>query len=127
MSVLNWVKSNGWVVFSGGADPGGEVRSMVLSRLKPEGGVAYLGLSEDSADDTLEDFEDLGAPTGYLVNLITEDDSAIRALIEEASLVVIDDSETVEDWRNALMGAAAEGILNALLTGAVVFGEGSGA
>jgi hypothetical protein len=125
--VLNWVSSPGWVVLSGGADPGGELRSTVLNRLKPEGFVAYLVLSEDEGDETLDDFEDLGAPTGYVVNLIMEDDSAIREQLLDASLIVIDNSAEPDEWRNALMGAAAEGILDALASGAVVLGEGSGA
>lgn len=126
-TVLRWQAGSGWIVLSGGADAGGEIRANALRRLNAAGGVAYIGFNEDSADAVLDDMEDLGAPTGYLVNVVSEADDSIRTQIEEASMIVIDDSVTADDWRNNLLGAAVEGIQSALSRGAVVLAEGSGA
>jgi hypothetical protein len=126
-TVLRWKASLGWIVLSGGADEGGEIRATVLRRAKSSGGVAYLGFNEDSADAVLDDMEDLGAPTGYLVNVIAEDDDSIREQLEAASIIVIDDSVPAAEWRSSLLGAGVEGIMAALERGALVLAEGTGA
>jgi hypothetical protein len=125
--ILRWSSGNGWIILSGGTSAGGEVRAQALRRINAGGGVAYLGFNESSGDETLDDMEDLGAPTGYLVNIVAEDDDTIREQLEDASLIMIDDSESAETWRDALPGAAADGILAALENGAVVLAEGRGA
>ncbi|MBC8170815.1 MAG: hypothetical protein H7X77_04065 [Anaerolineae bacterium] len=127
IDILHWTASAGWIVLSGGADAGGEIRSMALRRIKAHGGVAYLGFNEASADATLEDMEDLGAPTGYLVNIVTEDDESIQDQLVSASMIVIDDSVTADEWRGSLPGAAVEGMREALEHSAVILAEGTGA
>lgn len=125
--ILRWSSGLGWIILSGGTGRGGEVRAQVLRRIKASGGVAYLGFDENSGDETFDDMEDLGAPTGYLVNIIAEDDFTIREQIEDASLIMIDDSVSAEAWRDALPGAAADAIFAALETGTIVLAEGRGA
>jgi hypothetical protein len=125
--ILRWSSGNGWIILSGGTSPGGEVRAQALRRINSGGGVAYLGFDESSGDETLDDMEDLGAPTGYLVNIVAEDDLTIREQLEEASLIMIDDSASAEAWRDTLPGAAADGILAALENGAVILAERGGA
>lgn len=127
VEVLRWTEGIGWIVLSGGADAGGEIRAHALQIAKSAGGVAYLGLSEDSADETLADMEDLGAPTGYLVNVVAEDDDTIHKQLSESSIVVIDNSESVETWRDVLLGAANQGMQAALANGAVILAEGNAA
>jgi hypothetical protein len=126
-TILRWYAGMGWIVLSGGADAGGEIRAAALRRAKASGGVAYIGFNEDSADAILDDMDDLGAPTGYLVNVVTEDDDTIRQQIEEASVIVLDDSVTPDEWRSSLLGTAIEAIQSALSRGAVLLAEGSGA
>jgi hypothetical protein len=125
--ILRWSSGNGWIILSGGTSAGGEVRAQALRRINAGGGVAYLGFDEASGDETLDDMEDLGAPTGYLVNIVAEDDLTIREQLEEASLIMLDDSVSAEAWRDTLPGAAADGILAALENGAVILAEGRGA
>lgn len=127
IDILHWTTGSGWLVLSGGADAGGEIRSMALSRLKAHGGVAYLGFNEASADAALEDMEDLGAPTGYLVNIVTEDDESIQKQLVDASMIVIDDSVSADEWCSSLPGAAMNGMRDALDQSAVVLAEGTGA
>lgn len=125
--ILERIAGAGWLVLSGGADAGGELRSLALQKAKLVGGVAYPGFNEDSADEVLDDMEDLGAPTGYLVNLIAEDDDTIQGLLRESSIIVLEDSVAAETWRDGLTGAGADGMQGALEQGAVVLAEGSGA
>jgi hypothetical protein len=125
--ILRWQAGNGWLVLSGGADAGGEIRSQALRRAKADGALAYLGFNEASADDALDDMQDLGAPTGYLVNVVAEDDDTIRAQLTSASLILIDNSVSADEWRSTLIGAGMDGIRAALNLGAVVLAEGEGA
>ena len=125
--VLQWPAGLGWIVLSGGKVPGSVIRAQVLRRGNENGGVAYIGLTETTTDATLDDMEDLGAPTGYLVNVTTEDDDTIREQIKDASIVVVDASETADDLRNSLLGAGVDGIRLAYEKGAVIFFEGTSA
>ena len=87
--IFSWIDGEGWLILSGGADALGEVRATALTRMRAEGGVAYVGLDEQVDENLIDDFGDLGAPTGYLVDVMTEDDDAIREQIRAAALVVI--------------------------------------
>lgn len=125
VDVLRWISGSGWIVLSGGADS--DVRAMALHRAKAHGGVAYIGFNENSADDILDDMDDLGAPTGYLVNILEEDDDTIRWQIGDASVIVIDNSVDAETWRSSLTGAAMDALVEAVGRGAVILAEGTGA
>ena len=122
-SVLTWRSGNGWLVLSGGPDSLSEIRAQALTRMTLVGGAAYISLDDDD-DDVLEDLGELGGPTGYLVNVLLEDDDTIRARLKEAGLVLLPDTVDPEVLRSALMGAAVEAILDAFERGAVVLAEG---
>jgi hypothetical protein len=124
---LTWPDGLGWLILSGDAAEGSAVRAQALQRLKPEGGVAYLGLRESSADAVMDDLEDLGAPTGYLVNILTEDDAQIQAALREVSLVVLDGQEDPHRLYDALQGAAVQAMRAAYEGGAVILAEGNAA
>src|SRR5690606_9214802 len=68
--------------------------------------------------------EDLGAPSGYLVDVLTEDDSVIQSKLAEASMIVIGGDPSVINVRSALLGAGIAGIQEAFENGAVVLAEG---
>lgn len=127
--ILRWpLDAQGWLVLSGGDDDGGAIRAQTL-RIAPTSdiGFAYIGLSESSGDETFDDLEDLGARTGYLVNVLAEDDDTIRAQLKDAGLIVIDGSEPPDAIRSSLHGAGAEAIFAAYAEGAVVLMERSSA
>jgi hypothetical protein len=71
--------------------------------------------------------EDLGAPSGYLVDVLTEDDTVIHSKLAEASMIVIGGDASVTNIRSVLLGAAIAGIQQAFENGAVVLAEGPGA
>lgn len=126
--LLRWPDGLGWLVLSGGDDTGSELRARALRLIAlNDGAIAYIGISESSADATLDDLEDLGAPTGYLVNVMMEDDDTLHNQLESAGMVMIDADEPTEALRSSLVGAADDAIRAAHLRGAVVLAEGANA
>ncbi|HRL11034.1 MAG TPA: hypothetical protein PKX07_04090 [Aggregatilineales bacterium] len=117
----------GWLVLSGGADPGSLIRAQALRRAEADGGVAYLGVGGQSGDATLEDMEDLGAPTGYHVDILHEDDETLHAQIAAASIIVVDAGAPVSDLLNGLRGAAETAMRVAFELGALLLFEGHSA
>jgi hypothetical protein len=84
-------------------------------------------LSSDpgAGDNLLDDVEDLGAPSGYVVDVAAEDDQTVQAKLIEAGVIVILTDGNAESVRSALKGAAIEGIQTAYQNGAVVLAEGA--
>jgi hypothetical protein len=128
-NVLRWRDGRGWLVLSGGVDEASDVRARAVGRLLADGGVAYVTFGSHliEAEKTLTDLEDLGAPSGYLVDLFTEDDETIQAQLAEAGMIVISIEAEPQEVRSALLGAAAQGLQIAYENGAVILAEGSSA
>jgi hypothetical protein len=128
-NVLRWHDGRGWLILSGGCDSLSDVRASTLGRASADGGVAYITLGGQSGfgEKALADMEDLGAPPGYLVDVLTEDDETITAKLSEAGIVVIEGDADLDDLRSGLIGAAIDGIQTAFQNGAVVLAEGSAA
>jgi hypothetical protein len=120
-SVFRWLDGRGWLVLSGGADD--DVRAAALGRSAADGGVACVALSGDP-DLVLDDIVDLGAPSGYIVDVFGEDDQSLREKLAEAGMVIIVGGGSVSEVRGALQGVALEGIQAAYANGAVILLEG---
>ena len=120
-SVFHWLDGRGWLIFSGGADD--EIRALALGRAAADGGVACVSLSDDP-DVLLDDIADLGAPSGYVVDIFGDDDLTLREKLAQAGMVVVTGGETPSDVRGALYGVALEGIQAAFANGAVILLEG---
>jgi hypothetical protein len=127
-NVLRWQDGRGWLIFSGGVVVS-DIRADALARSSADGGIAYVSLGGQVAlgEAALDDMEDLGGPSGYLVDIMTEDDHTIQSKLADAGIVVIEGEADVEDLRSSLIGAAADGIQTAFQNGAVVLVEGSAA
>jgi hypothetical protein len=121
-NVLRWKDGRGWLVLSGGASS--DIRAQALSLSAADGGVAYIG---GQAEQALDDMEDLGAPSGYLVDVMAEDDETVQKRIADAGMVVISGEGSARDARSSLMGAAAQGIEAAFGNGAIILAEGQSA
>jgi len=122
--VLKWADGRGWLILSGGNDSLSEIRAMALGRTNVDGSIVYIGLDEDDGEDVLDDMSELGAPTGYLVNIMTEDDNTIKERIAESSLIVIPDEYHPKQLKSALAGAGIGAIRSAYERGAVILAEG---
>lgn len=126
-NVLRWLDGRGWLVLAGSPDDA--IRAQAIERLAADGGVAYvtLGSNSDQGEQVLADMADLGAPAGYLVDVLSEDDETVQSKLSQAGMVVIEGAADAAQMRSALMGAASEGIQVAFENGAVVLAEGWGA
>lgn len=123
-NIFRWKDGLGWLVFSGGADASGEVRAMAIERASADGGLAVLSIGgATAADDALNDMQELGAPSGYLVDVLTEDDDTIRQRIGEAGIVLISSELPPRELRSSLLGAAIDGITTAYDRGAILLFE----
>ncbi|MDX2160691.1 MAG: hypothetical protein SF162_05140 [bacterium] len=134
-NIFRWLDGRGWLVLSGrltdddpAANKGdvGDVRSLVLARSAADGGVACISLAGGaaSADALLDALEDLGAPSGYIVDVFAEDDQTLEARLADAGVIVIDSAADGETARSALIGAPKDGIQAAYLNGAMILVEG---
>ena len=126
--VFRWRDGAGWLILSGGDEPTSAIRASALERMVAFGAVVCvaLGRAED-AENTLQDLMDLGAPTGYIVDLATEDDATIEQQITEAGLVVLGDDQTSANILANLKGAPLAGVEAAYGRGAVILAEGRAA
>jgi cyanophycinase-like exopeptidase len=133
VNVIRWRDGQGWIVLSGGGDRTAEdasdIEAQAMTRIGLGEPVAYLWAAGDieSADQHLEVLADLGAPTGYLVDVLTEDDATISRQIAEAGMVILGDGPNLEQLRMATVGAALEGMNQAFARGGVIVGIGAGA
>jgi hypothetical protein len=124
-AVLQWRDGRGWLIFAGGAADHAEIRALALNRVAADGAVAYIAFGDMmGADNLLTELEDLGAPSGYLVDVMTEDDDTIHDKLADAGMVIVGAGDDPEFIRSTLMGAAIAGIQDAYVQGAVVLVEG---
>lgn len=123
-SVLQWRDGRGWLVLAGGESAA--TRAKVLARAITDGGLAVIWAASniDAGDHLLDDLEDLGAPSGFLVDVLSEPDDSLRTHLAEAGIVVIGDGDDVSQLRSGVLGAAIEGIQTAYNNGAVILVEG---
>ncbi len=128
-NVLQWHDGRGWLVLSGGHVLESDVRAQAIGHIDADGGVAYIsfGNNIDATEALMNDMQDLGAPPGYFVDVLMEDDDTIRSKLGEASLIVVEAGENSAEVRSALLGAAIEGMQTAFENGAVILLEGNSA
>jgi cyanophycinase-like exopeptidase len=121
------------LVLSGGGDLQDqdtiEIVTQVLSRTISHGPLAYVWAAGDIeyADKYLEYLADLGGRTGYLVDILTEDDETVLQQLSEAGIVLLGDGPDIQRLRSGLGGPGMAGIKKAYAQGATVFGQGAGA
>lgn len=136
VNILRWRDGRGWLVLAGSSaqlddreDVDFEVQAQALTRIAFGEPIAYIWAAgdADAADRHLALLDEMGAPTGYLVDVVTEDDATIRAQLNEAGMIILGDGGAAETLRAALPGAALEGMQAAYARGAVILGIGAGA
>jgi hypothetical protein len=123
-SVLEWPDGAGWLVLAGGADTA--VRGRAIQRMAAGGVVIYIAPGGE-AESIQDDMEDLGAPTGYILDILSEDDATIQQQMADANLIVVGGDATAADMRSALIGPVAAAMQSAFERGAVLLCEGGAA
>jgi hypothetical protein len=122
-NTLQYLSGRGWLVFSGGHTAGSPIRAQALARSKTYGSTAYISLADDSGDALMDDMEDLGARSGYFVDLEFDKPEDIVEQLQTASLIVVEVGSSVDALYSALQGAALEGIREAYQRGALILLE----
>lgn len=122
---IRWLESHGWLVLSGSADPQSEIRALALSRCDASGAVAYISLAEDDGDALMDDLAELGAPSGYLVDLEDQDNNEIHQRLSGAGMIVIEAGDDIHRLKRLMSQTVTHAIKEALRDGALVLFEGA--
>ena len=128
-AALHWRDGRGWLILAGATPAGDEIRGKALRIAAADGGVAYVATQgmTSAADELLADMANLGAHSGFMVDVLSEDDETIHDQLAQAGMIVIAADESVTNVRSVLLGAAINGIQAAFENGAVVLVEGPAA
>ena len=133
VNIFRWQVGRGWIVLSGGgaidADDTANIEAHLLSRTVSQGPVVYVWAADDidAADRHMDSLRELGARTGYLVDLMTETDDELSTRISEAGVIIIGDGPYQDDLYQALTGVALDSIRFALSRGATLYALGRSA
>jgi hypothetical protein len=132
-NIFQWRAGIGWLVVTGGGAPDSEdnlsIIAAALSRTVSQGPLAYVWAASDieSADRHMDLLRDLGARTGYLVDVLTEEDDELYRQLDEAGIIILGDGPRQETMRDALVGAAMRGIEESFTRGATLYAVGASA
>ncbi|MDQ7026534.1 MAG: hypothetical protein Q9P44_13375 [Anaerolineae bacterium] len=121
---LKYLSGRGWLVLSGGHTSGSPIRAQALARARAYGATAYISLADDSGDALMDDLEDLGARSGYFVDLEYDTPEEMKEQLEAASFIVIEVGSSIDALYHALKQEAVMGIRAAYERGAVILIEG---
>jgi hypothetical protein len=125
-SVFSWIDGRGWIILAPGAAGDSDIRAQAIQRISADGALACALVNGETiaGDQVLDDLEDLGAPSGYIVDLVAEDDEMIEARLRDASFILIESGKNIDSVRSTLLGAGERGIRQAYEQGAVILAEG---
>ncbi|NDJ76592.1 MAG: hypothetical protein GYB65_10070 [Chloroflexi bacterium] len=133
VNVFNWRAGAGWIVLSGGgpidSDDVNNIEARMLQHTVSQGPIAYVWAASDleAADRHMDSLRELGARTGYLVDVVLEEDDALRAQLSEAGVVILGDGSRIERLYDAMSGVVLRGIEEAFRRGATIYAVGQSA
>jgi hypothetical protein len=122
--LLEWISGGGWLVFAAQNSADSAIRAQALARMEADGGVAYISLADDGGDALLDDMEDLGAPTGYMIDIEIEDSTTIRQQLKDISMIVLESGTSLDALARALRGPVVDALREAYERGALILVEG---
>ena len=114
-------------MLSGRADPLSEIRAQALSRHNASGAIAYITLADDLGDELMDDMAELGASSGYLVDLEEQDNNEVYERLIGAAMIVVDAAGQGDRLLRLLRRTAIHALKEALNRGALLFFEGAAA
>lgn len=130
LNVFRWQPGRGWLVLSGGgsleSDDVQSVEARLLARTVSQGPVVYVWAAGDldSADRHMDSLREMGARTGYLVDILSETDEEISARISEAGVIIVGDGPQQDALHDALSGVVLEAMHSAFSRGATIYAVG---
>jgi len=132
-NIFRWRAGNGWIVLAGGGSPDSDdnfnIEAGVLTRTVSQGPIAYVWAASDieTADWHMDSLRELGARTGYLVDILTEDDESLQRQLSEAGIIILGDGPRVTTLHDALVGVAWRTIEESFRRGATLYVAGKSA
>ena len=124
---FTWLDSNGWLILSGLPDALSEIRAQALSRYDGSGAIAYISMADDLGDALMDDMAELGAATGYLVDLDAGDNNEIYERLTGAGMIVIEAARNTETLEGLMTQTVLSALKAALERGALILLEGAAA
>jgi hypothetical protein len=124
MGVLRWPEGQGWLIFASRPEESGSVRTEALTHVIIPGATVCIAPDSGEAEAILADLAELGAPSGYVVDLADEAPEIAIQSIQDAGLVVIS-AETPDQTVRLLNNRVLEAVLEVFGRGAVVLIEGA--
>jgi hypothetical protein len=131
--IFRWQAGIGWLVMSGGgpleSDDNLSIEAAMLGHTVSQGPIAYIWAASDieNADRHMDVLRDMGARTGYLIDILTEEDDVLFRHVSEAGIIILGDGPRQEILREALVGSALRGIEEAFSRGATLYAVGESA
>lgn len=122
--ILTWESGAGWLVFSGGASEGSPIRAQALTRAAMDGDMVCISFADDGGESLFDDMEDLGAPSGYILDIENTDPQTLTEELYQASLIVIEVGTHLDAFYQAVQGVTLQALRTAYQRGAVVLIEG---
>lgn len=132
-NIFRWRAGNGWIVLAGGGSPDSDdnfnIDAGILTRTISQGPIAYVWAASDIevADSHMDSLRELGARTGYLIDVMTEDDDSLYSQLSEAGVIILGDGPRVATLRDALAGVAWRAIEETFSRGATLYVIGQSA
>lgn len=133
-NIFRWRAGRGWLVLSGGghsddSDDVSSIEARVLVHTVSQGPITYIWAANDleTADRDMDALRDLGARTGYLIDILTEDDTALFSQLSEAGVIILGEGPNTDMLRDALPGIVIDGIESACGRGATLYAVGESA
>lgn len=133
VNIFHWRSGGGWLVVSGGGAVLSEdvqfIEARVLVQTHSQGPIAYVWAAGDidAADAHMDSLRELGARTGYLVDVLTEEDDVLFRQLNEAGLIILGGGPHVDVLMDALSGVVLRAVEDAFGRGATVYAVGESA
>jgi cyanophycinase-like exopeptidase len=131
LNIFRWQAGKGWIVLSGGGSCESEgnldIETKLLSRTVSQGPLAYIWAASDveTADHHMDCLRELGARTGYLIDILTEQDDILFQQLSEAGVIILGGGPRGAVLREALPGVVLRGLQEAFRRGATIYAAGS--
>ncbi|MBN2306229.1 MAG: hypothetical protein JXQ72_17235, partial [Anaerolineae bacterium] len=133
LNIFKWLSGKGWLVLAGGgsweSEDASSIQAKVLSHTHSQGPIAYIWAANDidTADRHMDALREIGARTGYPVDILTETDDTLFRELGEAGVIILGDGPHLEPLHDALIGVALRSIQEAFNRGATVYAVGQSA
>ena len=133
VNIFRWRPGLGWLVFSGGGAVTSEdvqsIEASVLSHTHSQGPLAYIWAAGDieAADYHMDALREMGARTGYLVDILTEAEDTLQRQLAEAGVIILGDGPRVPMLYDALGGVVEQTLESAYERGATIYAVGQSA